>query len=123
MNCPSLFLAVGRESTKSLCLLAAMKYHLKEKSQTEAFRVCLLMKNWQTEKRKVSLTNQLFVPIVQMDLLGRVTPVYPGTEFALPCFLGARQNVEELWVSCAVMTLHILPLLLNFKSTRLRQPD
>lgn len=73
-----------------------MKYHLKENSQTEAFRVCLLMKNWQTEKRKVSLTNQLFVPTVQLDLLGRVTSVYPGTEFALPCF---KWEQDKMWSS------------------------
>lgn len=45
--------------------------------------MCFLMKNWQTEK---SLTHQLFVDFnIQLDLLGRVTPAYPGTEFALSC--------------------------------------
>lgn len=67
MNCPLLFLVVvARDSTKSLCLLAAPKYHLKENSLTAAF--------------------VLFVPMPQLDLLGRFTPAYPGTEFALPCF-------------------------------------
>ena len=54
------------------------------------------MKNWQTEKRKVSLTNQLFLPTVQLDLSGRVTLAHPGTEFALTCF---KWEQDKMWNS------------------------
>lgn len=51
------------------------------------------MKNLQTDKRKVTST----LPTVQLDLSQRVTPAYPGTGFALPCF---KRKQGEMWNSC-----------------------
>lgn len=99
--------------------LAAMKYHLKQNSWIEAFRGCLLVKNSQTDKRKVSLT----LPTVQLDLSWRVTPAYPGTEFGLPCFKWKQDKMWNSSVYHTVMTLHILSWLINFKSMCLRQSD
>lgn len=62
------------------------------------------MKNLQTDKRKVSSN----LPTVQLDLSQRVTPAYPGTGFALPCFKRKRDKMWNSSVYHTVMTLHIL---------------